>query len=290
MKTILLVGGTSETDAIAQSLAEAGYSVLVCTATDLPLRIGDHPAIQRHCGRMSAEEFEALMREKRIDIVVNAAHPYAVGVRDATRKAASRCDIAHVEFMRPNACPAASEPGILRAADHQEAAQLAVAAGQKILLTIGSTHLTPYVDAARAKGRELLARVLPRDESAAACRAAGLRADQIIASRGVSSVEDNVAVIRKHGVNVLVTKDSGKAGGVSEKVKAAQQTGCVVILIQRPPMDTANCARTVSALMERVRQAIRVGTAHSESSPYLERQRGVGSGGRARSPTEPEMA
>ncbi|MDI6774575.1 MAG: precorrin-6A reductase [Verrucomicrobiota bacterium] len=257
MKAVLLVGGTSETEAIARSLAKNGYSVLVCTATDMPLPTGNHPAIRRRCGRMSAEEFETLMREERIDVVVNAAHPHAVGVRDATRKAAARLRVARVEFMRPASIPPALESGILRAADHREAAQLAMAAGQKILLTIGVNHLAPYVEAARAKGRELVARALPRDESIAACRAAGLRDDQIIPSRAVRGVEDNAALIRKHGVNVLVTKDSGEAGGTPAKCVAARQAGCAVVLVRRPPLETANYARTVPALMRRVRQALR---------------------------------
>jgi precorrin-6A/cobalt-precorrin-6A reductase len=206
---------------------------------------------------MSAAEFEALMRQERIDVVVNAAHPYAVDVREATRRAAGRCHVAHVEFMRPGSGLAAAAPGIRHAADHQEAAQLAVAAGRKILLTIGVKHLAPYVAAAQAAGRELVARVLPWDESIAACHAAGLRDDQIMVSRGVSTVEDNVAVIRKHGVDVLVTKESGAAGGVPAKCEAARQTGCVVVLVRRPPQETAGCVDAVPALMERVRHAVR---------------------------------
>ena len=257
MRAILLVGGTSETKAIARALADDGHSVLVCTATDIPLETGEHSAIRRRCGHMTAEEFEILMRDERIDVVVNAAHPYAINVRAATRKAAGRVGIAHVEFMRPDAGPAVSEAGILRAADHREAAQLAMAAGRKILLTIGVSQIAHYAEAARARGRDLVARVLPRDESVAACRAAGLRDDQIVTSRGVLSVEDNVALIRSHGIDVLVTKESGEAGGVSEKCEAARRTGCVVVLVCRPPMKAADCAGTVADLMERVRDAIR---------------------------------
>jgi precorrin-6A/cobalt-precorrin-6A reductase len=36
------------------------------------------------------------------------------------------------------------------------------------------------------------------------------------------------------GFGVLVTKDSGEAGGVDAKVEAARQSGCEVVVIERP--------------------------------------------------------
>lgn len=253
MSAVLLVGGTSETEAIAQALAGEGHSVLVCTATDLPLRTGAHPAIRRRCGRLTADEFEALMREEKIGLVVNAAHPYAAAVREATRKAAGRIPVPHVEFMRPGS--AAAEEGVRMAvaADHREAARLAVEAGRKILLTVGVTPLAVYAEAARARGCELWARVLPRAESLAVCRAAGLRDEQVIASRGVPSAEENAELIRKHGIEVLVTKDSGEAGGLAQKCEAARRTGCAVVLVCRPA-SAAGGAGTVDELMEKVRR------------------------------------
>lgn len=44
---ILLLGGTADTAILATMLAEAGYDVLVSTATGIPLATGDHPRIRR---------------------------------------------------------------------------------------------------------------------------------------------------------------------------------------------------------------------------------------------------
>lgn len=256
MRRALLVGGTSETETIAQALAGKGFSVLVCTATDMPLRTGTHPAIRRRCGRLSDDGFEKLIRRARIDIVVNAAHPYATEVRRVTRIVAKRLGLAYIEFLRPASNAAASLPGLIRAADHREAAELAAGAGRRILLTIGVNHLAVYVKAARAANRELLARVLPRPESIAACRAAGLSRSQIILSRGVPSAAANLAQIRKHRIDVLVTKESGEAGGIAEKCEAVRRSGCKMVLVRRPEAAVKDCAGTLAELMERVRRVV----------------------------------
>lgn len=49
---ILLLGGTADTAILATMLAEAGYDVLVSTATGIPLATGDHPRIVVHVDQM----------------------------------------------------------------------------------------------------------------------------------------------------------------------------------------------------------------------------------------------
>ncbi len=66
------------------------------------------------------------------------------------------------------------------------------------------------------------------------CRRAGIPGENIVSGRGPFSVEENLKVINKYGIGVLVTKDSGVAGGVPEKLEAARVAGCRVIIVQRP--------------------------------------------------------
>ena len=71
-----------------------------------------------------------------------------------------------------------------------------------------------------------------------ACRAAGIPEDRIIAGRGPFSVEENLAAIQRFGIGVIVTKDSGRSGGVEAKLAAAHQVHCRVIVIRRPETPT----------------------------------------------------
>ena len=229
---ILLIGGTSETAPLAAGMAAAGYDVLVSTATDAPLAIGDHPRISRREGRLDEEGMVALAGEKGILAIVDAAHPYAATTHTVAQKAAQRLGIPCLVFRRAEADTKGEN--IRFAADHAEAAEMAFAFGRPVLLTTGSRNLAPYAEAARRTGVPYIVRVLDTRESLNACRAAGIQEDRIIAGRGPFSVKENLAAIRRFGIGVIVTKESGRVGGVEAKLAAARQTHCQVIVIRRP--------------------------------------------------------
>ena len=266
---ILLIGGTSETAPLAAGLAAAGYAVLVSTATDTALAVGEHPRISRRTGRLDEGGLAALGREKGIRAIVDAAHPYAVEVHATAQKAAGRLGIPCLTFRRPggiaelrgrgpeidrpaaakqtaggkasadatgpsSAAGNASNDPVHFAAGHAEAAALAFADGRPVLLTTGSRNLAPYTAEASRTGIALAVRVLDTEESLAACRRAGIAAERIIAGRGPFTVEENLAAIRRFGIGVIVTKESGAAGGIDAKLTAARQAHCRAILIRRP--------------------------------------------------------
>ena len=52
--------------------------------------------------------------------------------------------------------------------------------------------------------------------------------------QGPFSQELNSALIRQLGIDILVTKASGRSGGFEEKVAAAQECGCKLLVIHRP--------------------------------------------------------
>jgi precorrin-6A/cobalt-precorrin-6A reductase len=231
---ILLIGGTSETAPLAAGIAAAGFEVLVSTATDIPLAVGDHPRITRRAGRLDEEGMVALAADKGVRAIVDAAHPYAVAAHLAAQRSAQRLGIPCLVFRRPEALIADND----FAADHAEAAKIAFALGRPVLLTTGSRNLAPYAEGARRTGVPCIVRVLDRKESLDACRAAGIPEDRVIAGRGPFSVEENLAAIRRFGIGVIVTKDSGRRGGVEAKLIAARQSNCRVIVVRRPEATT----------------------------------------------------
>ncbi len=231
---ILLLGGTSDSAPLAERLAQQGYQILVSTATEAELNVGQHPAIQRRSGILDKAGMIALIQENSIQAIVDATHPYAAIVRATANEIAQELALPYFSFVRPTSV-STSEKGIHFAPDHQAAAQLAITYQRPILLTIGVKNLAPYY-VASASGVQipLIARVLPSDASNQACRAVGLPDENIILARGPFSVSQNCELIRRFKIGVLVTKDGGAAGGVPEKLEAAQITGCKVVLVQRP--------------------------------------------------------
>lgn len=251
---ILLLGGTCETAPVAGALAKAGYRVLVSTATAVPLSVGSHPRIVHRCGRLDESEMTALVRERDIRAIVDVTHPYASEVRKTAARVAAECAIPYFGYLRPRAVDGAE--GIRVAPDHAEAARVACEAGKPILLTIGSTHVGPYAAAARRSGIPLVARVLGEAAAIAACREAGVPEERIVTGRGPFSAEETRALIRRFGVGVLVTKDSGDAGGVREKLAAARLEGCAVVVVERPTPAASGACPSLRELLRRVRECV----------------------------------
>lgn len=88
-------------------------------------------------------------------------------------------------------------------------------------------------------------------ESREACEKAGILPSRVITGRGPFTLEENMDVIRKHRVRVLVTKDRGKAGDGPQKLEAARITNCEVIVVARPDSD-AECGTVWSDITEMV--------------------------------------
>jgi precorrin-6A/cobalt-precorrin-6A reductase len=230
---ILLLGGTSETAIVAEALAAAGQRVLVSTATDVALDVGGHANITRRCGRLDEDAMTALAQSEHARAIVDVSHPYAVALRATAQSVVRKAGIPYLTYLRPTACAAAD--GVRLAADHAEAARMACEPGRSVLLTIGSRNVAVYAREAAQSHVPLIARVLPEEDSIAACLAAGLPRERIVTGRGPFSVEANREIIRRFGVGVVVTKDSGEAGGFPAKQEAARLESCLLVVVGRAP-------------------------------------------------------
>ena len=225
---ILLLGGTSETVQIAQALVTQGYEVLLSTATTMPLR-GQLPGgVRTRSGVLDEQGMVNLIQEEKITAVVDATHPYAQAV---SRNAYTACQTAGVRYLAYER-PGTLAEGVRRVPDHQAGAELAFSFGKPVLLTIGVRNLAPYVAEARTRGVAMRARVLNHPDSVTACHDAGLSDSEILCADGPFTVEENIKHLQSFGV--LVTKDSGEAGGVDTKLEAARQSGCEVVVVERP--------------------------------------------------------
>ena len=184
--TIPPLGGTSETAPLAEALAAQGFSVLVSTATDIPLHIGNHPAIRRRTGLLDEPQLTRLLLDEEIRGIVDATHPYAEAIGPLARKAAGQLQLPYFRWLRPAALSETTD--ILTAADHAEAAALAFSFGVPVLLTIGSKNLEPYIRESRRTGLPVVARILDHADSRAACQKLGLPPEEIITGKGPFSV------------------------------------------------------------------------------------------------------
>ena len=240
MKKVLVFAGTTEGRELAELLADSNIKCSVCVATDYALELMDDKRLDVHCGRLTEEEMEVLMRDGSFDVVVDATHPYAQIVSQNVRQAA---DKESIPFIRLRRSTESAEEGFVSFKTHEEcSAWLSFQTGN-ILLTTGSKDLGSYAKNEAIKNR-LFVRVLPGEESIRLCTANGITGRQIIAMQGPFSAQMNECILREYSIDWMVTKISGHAGGFEEKIEAAKKAGVGICAIL-PPAENA-CQTEIS--------------------------------------------
>ena len=232
---ILIFGGTTEGRQLAECLAKNKIHCEVCVATQYGSELlSDSDFIRVRQGRLTTDEMSALLSSDDFSAVIDATHPYAVEVSKNIREAVKKYDDAIpsgdvkkslplLRFSRQGANKASSNVAA-SFPDAGACAQALKSTSGKILLTTGSKNLSDFCADPELRSR-LLVRTLPSVESLELCTKNGLEGHQILAMQGPFSKEMNLALIREYGISVLVTKESGAAGGFSEKLEAAKECG-----------------------------------------------------------------
>lgn len=231
--SILLFGGTAEGHSLARRLAQAGLAVTCSVATAYGEAVLEPtPGLTVHVGRMDADQMAAEMA-KGYTCVVDATHPYADRVSENIRRAAETAGLPYYRLLRPRE----AAEGVLWADSPADAARMLADLPGNVLLTTGSKDLKTFTQVPDYQTR-LYVRVLPSLESLSAALDLGYPAAHILCMQGPFPEKLNAALLETVDAKILVTKDTGKAGGFPEKAAAAQSVGAKLLVIRRPTQET----------------------------------------------------
>ena len=224
--TVLILGGTSEAAALDELIADQAPEIRAIISlaghtvdprpTNLPVRVGGFGGI---------EGLRRYLVENSIVAVVDATHPFA----------------AIMPFNAEHACKAEGVPllAIRREAwkpqpgdrwksvpDIDAAVQALGREPRRVFLTVGRLELPAFADA--PQHRYLVRAIEPIGD-----RLPVPHADVILA-RGPFDASDEEDLMRREGVEVLVSKNSGGPATVG-KLVAARRLSLPVIMVERPP-------------------------------------------------------
>ena len=244
MDKILLFGGTGEGRALAEWRVEQRIPHTVCVATEYGETLLPAGAEAR-VGRMDRGEMEALMRAGGFSLAVDATHPYAVEVTENIQAAAEAAGLPRLRLLRQSG----GGDGCLRAPDMAAAAELLKTLPGNVLLTTGSKELHHF--AVPGLAERCCPRVLPMADSLERCLALGFPPKNIICMQGPFSKELNAALLRQYRIKTLVTKDTGGCGGFREKVEAAKEAGCALLVVERPSAEDGLTLEQIQAEIAR---------------------------------------
>ncbi|MGB9887595.1 MAG: precorrin-6A reductase [Moorellales bacterium] len=230
---ILVLAGTTEAKEVIGALASRGLEVAATAVTEYGAALAKAAgASWVRAGALDEDDLCRLVEELRPRAVVDATHPFAVKIGGLARSVCRTYGLPLFRYLRP-AGNLPQHPLVVTAGDVEEAAR-AAAVGHTVFLAVGTRLLEGLVGHPALKGRRLVVRVLPDPRSLERCLALGIPPGDIVAAQGPFSVEFNRAMLRHFRAEVLVTKESGRPGGLEEKLAAALAEGIRTVVIRRP--------------------------------------------------------
>ncbi len=229
MYKVLLFGGTTEGRLLAEALSEKRIPSAVFVASEYGEKVlSVEPPVEVRAGRLEEAAMEELFSSCRVP-VLDATHPYAAAVSANIKKA---CEKAGCRYLR-----------VLRESEGTEGCRMFESLAElvswlkeqkgAIFSSMGTKEAEALTAVPDFKERVWL-RILPDEKNLAHCLSLGYPREHIFAELGPFSEKQNLKHFEASGARILVTKESGKAGGFSEKKDAAKALGMEVAVLRRP--------------------------------------------------------
>ncbi|MBH3461738.1 MULTISPECIES: cobalt-precorrin-6A reductase [Pseudomonas] len=216
---ILLLGGVTEALAIARLLGpEHVYSLagIGRIPQDLTCQV-------RVGGYGGADGLADYLRRERIELLIDATHPYAAQISANAAQAAEAAGIPCWALRRPAWQP---QPGDdWREVEGWDALIDALAPFKRPLFTLGREPLQHLEDIPAHQFWTLRAlEACPGNERC-----------EVIGARGPFHLEDERALFERRQIDVLVSKNSGSAA-TEPKLEVARERGVPVLVLKRPEL------------------------------------------------------
>lgn len=246
---VLQLAGTSDARQLALELTKNQIKVITTVVTDNGAKELQAAGLQVLVGRLTASDFHKVIKESNIHAVVDASHPYA---EEASKNAIKGAELANVPYIRYERPSQVFHHDLITMVDSYEAAA-DIAAEKKgtIMLTTGSKTLKVFTDKLlHLPNIRVIARMLPIKDNMEKCEQLGLPQKDIIAIQGPFSKEFNKALFEQFNVTLMITKESGQAGSVDEKILAANELGIQTVVIKRPTIQYGTTFSSIKAVIK----------------------------------------
>jgi precorrin-6A/cobalt-precorrin-6A reductase len=241
---LLILGGTTEASALAALVARRGIAGTLSYAGRVE-RPRQQPIPCRTGGFGGPSGLVAWLRTQRVTHVVDATHPFAARMSRNAVAAREEAGVPLAALVRPPWTPEAGDHWI-EAADIPAAVAALSGSSRRVMLAVGRQSLADF--AVQPQHHYLLRVVDPLEQ------ALPFPNHSIVVSRGPFTVEGDIALMREHRIELVVSKNSGGTGA-SAKVEAARALGLPVLMIARPPMPKRHEVTTPEAALDWVAHA-----------------------------------
>ncbi|MGM0369484.1 MAG: precorrin-6A reductase [Bacillota bacterium] len=249
---ILVLAGTKDSREIIDKLKQNESSIIASVTTEYGADLLSDLDIIVKQEKLDYANMEQLIRDYEVDTIIDVTHPFAVTISKIALEVSAKLNIKYIRFER-DSIDIREHESLIKANSYQEAARQAKGF-EKILLTIGSKNLNYFTAEIEDWEQRLLARVLPNWKFIKRVQDLGFSPQNIIAMQGPFSKQLNKVLLEDYNIDLLVTKASGKTGGVDTKLEAASELDIPVLLITRPELDYNNLVKNHQELLQEVKK------------------------------------
>ncbi len=242
---VLILGGTAEAVGLARALAGvAGVATITSLAgrTRSPAAVPGEVRVGGFGGPVALIDY---LGRQDIGLVVDATHPFAAQISRNAAQACQAAGLPRLLLARPPWTAQAGDNWIPAA--NAEAAAAALSGlgsglgpglGQRVFLAIGRQELAAFAELTELR---FLVRLVEKPDEPPP-----LAAYRLVLGRGPFAVDREIELLRKHNIEVVVSKNSGGQGAAA-KIAAARELELPVVMIERPPAPASETAKDVEA-------------------------------------------
>lgn len=229
---ILVLGGTSDSLEICDRINKyKNLPYILSVTTSYGEDLARKYAKNVITGKLAKEDMINFIEQNNINKIIDATHPYAIEVSKNAIQCATELNIDYIRYERKSLIDIINYENKYIVNSIEDACKIAREKGRNIFIGTGSKNLPQIVDF--IPDRNLIVRVLPTSDVILSCENLGLNADNIIAMKGPFNQSINEEFYKHYDIDIVITKESGTAGGFLEKVNACEALKIPVVIIAR---------------------------------------------------------
>lgn len=226
---ILVLGGTTEGRAAVKVLEEAGKPFYYSTKGD-EQEVTLHNGIRLQ-GAMDAAGLEAFCRQQGINLLVDAAHPFAEQLHRNVGEVTGKLCIPVIRYER--IFPEREDRNIIWCDDYSDAISKIQDKEIYTLLALTGVQSIGKLRVLWQENSRCYFRILNRESSRELAHREGFPEKYLYYYH---TGEDERVLMQQLHPEAILIKESGLSGGFTEKVEAAEESGIRIFAIRRPEM------------------------------------------------------
>lgn len=223
---IAVAAGTGDAVELINAIGNE-YDIIAFAATEYGGEILKNSPCKICTGRLDENGFADVLIN--FDAVIDATHPFAVAVTEILKSVCKKSAIPYLRLKREEMIYAYQK--IIYVSSPEEAAKKLSEFQGNIFLSTGVNTLKFYAENISDFPERVWARILDTEDSRRLADGADCH---IIYGKPPFTEDDTLKILTENNIDVMVTKDSGRRGGIPQKLAAAEKCGATVIMIKRP--------------------------------------------------------